>query len=137
VHQHRPRGDRLAPGSVSVDPPADREFPFGGSKVVVSQPERFADPAAAVIQHGEQETIPQVLAGIQDRLDLSGGQYPGQLLRGLQGDRAPRDRRAFADVMQKWLPSATASPGWLPGDEQLAHVNAVPRGVDIECAQRR
>ena len=49
----------------------------------MSQPQHLADPQAGVQQQTEQQPVPQVLAGIQDRLHLLGGQH----LR--SGARAP------------------------------------------------
>ena len=86
-----------------------------------------------VIEHREQQPVPQPVAGVQDRLHLAGGQHPRQLLRRLQRDRPPRLRLALADVMQERLPAAPRRRR-LPGDQQIAEIDTVPGGMLVERA---
>ena len=69
------------------------------------QAESFADPPG-VPQDGKQEAVPQMLAGIQDRLRLGHGQRPRQFPGRLQRDGAARLRLVLGQVMQERLPPA-------------------------------
>jgi hypothetical protein len=89
------------------------------------------------MQQAEQEPVPQPVAGVQDRLHLSQSEHTRQLARRPQRDRTPGLRLAFADVVQKWLPRCAPPPGGLPGDQQLAEIDAAAGRVLIERAQRR
>ena len=44
--------------------------------VLVPQPERLTDPHPGVVENGEQQTVPQPVAAVQDRLHLRDGQHP-------------------------------------------------------------
>ena len=79
----------LRPRPVVVVRGHDRDLALGGGDVLVSQPQRLANATAAVLQQGKKETVPQVLACLEDGLHLRRGQHPRQLLRRLQRDRPP------------------------------------------------
>ena len=135
-HRDHPRACRLGAGTVCVEAREHGDLAFGGGDVRVPEPERLPDPHPGVIQHREQQPVPQPAAGIQDRLDLLDGQHPRELARCLQRDRAAGDRLALADVVQERLPPAPASSR-APGDQQLSQVHTVPGRVLIERRQRR
>ena len=133
----RPRLHRLGPGAVVVDPRHHRDRALGRGPVLVPQPQRLPDPHPRVVQHREQQPVPQPVARVQDRLHLRGGQDPRVLARHLQPDHPPRCRLGLADVVQERPPRRPPPPGRLPARQQLAQVDAVAGGVLVERADRR
>jgi hypothetical protein len=101
------------------------------------QAEGLADSTATLVQNSEQQAIPQVVAGVQDRLGLPDGKDPGMLARRREPDRPARLRLAFADVVQERPPRCPPATGRLPGGQQLAEVHAVPGGMLVERAHGR
>ena len=55
----------------------------------MAQPERLTHPNAGIEHQGKQQPVPQMLAGIQDRLNLLNSKDFRQRLRRLQLDRPP------------------------------------------------
>ena len=133
----RPGLHRLGAGPVVVDPRHHRDRALGRGPVLVAQPQRLPDPHPGVVQHREQQPVPQPVAGVEDRLHLGGGQDPRVLARHLQPDHPPRGGLGLADVVQERAPRRPAPPGRLPAGQQLAQVDAVAGGVLVERADRR
>src|SRR5260370_33591279 len=84
--------------------------------------EHFPGPAAAFVKQGKEETIPQSRAGIQDRLHLSGGQDPRQLLRGLQRGRPPAIWLFPSCWIGKMVPAPSPPPP--PHCQYVSHLGA-------------
>ena len=86
-------------------------------EVLVAEPERLPDPHPGVEQHREQQPVPQVLTGIQDRLDLLERQDPRDALGRLDLDGALPLRLLLGDVVQERLPRCAGTRVGPPGDQ--------------------
>ena len=84
----RPWLHRLGAGAVVVDPRHHRDRALGRRPVLVAQPQRLPDPHPGVVQHREQQPVPQPVAAVQDRLHLGGGQDP-RVLASAPSTRSP------------------------------------------------
>src|ERR1700729_3974749 len=77
----------LGAGAVRVLPGNDADLLLGGGDVLMPQAQGLARAAAALVQEGKEEPVPQPGARVQDRLRLGDREDPRQLLRDLQRDR--------------------------------------------------
>jgi hypothetical protein len=64
-------------------------LPLGNPHVLMAQTEGLADPHASIQQQREQQPVPQVLTGIQDRLNLFDRKDFRTRRRRPQADRPP------------------------------------------------
>jgi hypothetical protein len=116
----------LARGIV-VGPRPNSDRPLSDLQVLVPQAESLADPHTAIQLKSEEQAMPQMVAGVQDRLRLLSGQdlrprpgrlqprvstLPGLALRAhlhpdVRTDRIPGDRR-FVDAAAYGAPPVAA-----------------------------
>ena len=75
IQPHQFRADRnpsRRPGfrasPVVIDSRTHHQLPLGGGDVLVPKPECLTDPDAGLMQDRKQESVPKMLARIQDRL---------------------------------------------------------------------
>ena len=110
-------------------------LPLAGDEVAVMQPQRLAGPHPRLGQQREQETVPQVLAGRQDRHDLRGLQGARRTPRNLQLHRPHRDSPALGHMMQERLIGTTAHPA--PRDQPGSDPQAGPRMMIVKAEDPR
>ena len=118
IKAHQRRGDRdhrgradFRPRPVGVVRPGhDVHLARAGDEVGVPQPERLANPHPGLGQQRQQETVPQMLTGRQDRHDLPRFQGVWGPPRDVQLHRPHRDGAALGHVMQERLVGAAADP---------------------------
>jgi hypothetical protein len=103
----------------------------------MAQPQRLADAHAAVEQHREQQPVPQMVAGVQDRLHLPGGQHPRLPLGRRQLHRPAPLRLVLGEVVQQRPPGATLPPARAQADQQLTPLDPVAGVELVEARQRR
>ncbi|MEO3859857.1 hypothetical protein ABGB08_33540 [Acrocarpospora sp. B8E8] len=104
----------------------------------MTSPSASPIPDAAIQQEREEQPIAQVVAGVQDRLDLGRGEDLRPGLGRLQLDHATSLRTALGDVVQERLIGRrrpTTSPSrWLHRDQQARQLHPVP---GVELTERR
>ena len=141
AHQRRRHRDhrglpQLGPRPVGVvGPRHDADLPPAADEIAVAQAERLADAHAGLGQQRQQEPVPQVLAGAEDRGHLAGIQGPRRPAGHDQLDRPGRDRPALGHVVQERLVGAPADPP--PGDQLGGDAHPAAGVVVIEAEHRR
>ena len=129
----RPRDTGLGAGPVIVWPRHNGDGPLRDLQILVPQAKSLADPHPAVQQKTKKQAVPQMVAGVQDRLRLLSGQHLRPRPRRLQLDRRVALRRVLADVVQKRLVGRRrpATPRGLHRDQQPGQGDPVP-GVNSQ-----
>ncbi len=139
-HQRRRHRDhrgfpQLGARPVGVAGPGhDMDLPAAADEVAMPQPERLAHAHPGLGQQRQQEPVPQVLAGSQDRGHLPGIEGARRPAGHGEPDRPGRDRLALGHMVQERLIGAAADPA--PGDQLAGNAHPAAGVVVIEAEHR-
>jgi hypothetical protein len=140
-HQRRAHRDRPAPAALGAHAvrvvPRDHVHQAAADvDVLMPHAQGLADPQAGLEQHRQQQPVPQVTAGVQDRLGLHRGQHTRQRPGSLHLHRQPRLRAAPGHVVQERAErrARIAAARGLDGPQHLARLRPV---TGVEPVERR